>query len=445
MSNAPVARHRSIVLIDDDIVTNRARHNISYEWGTPGDESSIYATHEIIESSAGNEVHFKNQVMDDMVVPRYKTRSAKGEIFNNALEVSSEELIDQKCFFRSARLYGVSPTSDPENFLMDVGYYWEGDYPSSVFTQKSPYELTFDGVPDIDVAQMQQLAVTRSFANIDFSEANLLETLGEMDETVRFMRHTFVKAIRIFRAVKRWDLKYLRREISLKELRDRYMECRYAIRPLIYDVKRTSAAITAGTLLSNRFTFRASETETDSFSEDVGGYSSFDFVKKSSKTVNVRAGVLVAMEDLSTLTIWGIDRPIEAMWELTPFSFIADWFFNIGHTISSFTPKPGVKNLASWVTVEEIDHCEIRSDWSSGSNSSSGYSYPVDFGTRINNVLVSRTVRKFTRVPSPNRSLLPTLSVRLSAFKLLDLAIIGKTLFSKKRDKSLKMAMYRRS
>jgi hypothetical protein len=129
------------------------------------------------------------------------------------------------------------------------------------------------------------------------------------------------------------------------------------------------------------------------------------------------------------------------MWELTPFSFIADWFFNIGQTISSWTPNPGVKELASWVTTVEEDFCEITSP--AFARTYDVYTYEDSYSG--SGIKMSKKVKTITRTPSPTKSIMPRFKLKLNAFKLLDLAIIGKTLFSKKRDRALKVAMYRRS
>jgi hypothetical protein len=42
-----------------------------------------------------------------------------------------------------------------------------------------------------------------------------------------------------------------------------------------------------------------------------------------------------------------------AAWELIPFSFVADWFVNIGPYVRAITPKVGVHSLGSWTTTKD--------------------------------------------------------------------------------------------
>jgi hypothetical protein len=419
-----------------------SKTNISYAWGTPGDVSTVYGTEEVIPHTKTFSMDYESKTMNDYVVPRFKTRSAKGEIFNNPLVSTRTIYKDLACTRIIKRLNAMRPDSGQTDLVMPVGYIYDGEYSSSYFIGINAYALNFSDVPNVDATRLQQLAVTGAHANVDFSEASLYETFGEMDETVAFVRHTFKRALKIFRAVKKFDLKLLRKEIKPQELADRYMECRYAIRPLVYDVRNAVAAFTVGIPGKNRFTFRDTETETLADMRTYeGGNSMFEMIKLSRKTVNCRAGVLTELRELSQTQIWGLDKPLEAMLELTSFSFIADWFFNIGQTLSSFTPNPGVKELASWVTTVEHSYCEITA--APFSNSYETYTYADSYS--CSGLHLSKEVIATTRTPSPTKSIMPKFVLRLNAFKLLDLAIIAKTLFSKDRDKALKVAMYKRS
>jgi hypothetical protein len=293
---------------------------------------------------------------------------------------------------------------------------------------------------------MKQLAVTTAHANVDFSEAAILATVGEMGDTVKFLTSSFYKAMKIFKAVKKLDLLYLRKQISLKELRDRYMEYRYAIRPLMHDIKDISNAL-RHQKNSDRYTFRGFETAEKSFESDdiLWDMSGYDMIvrDKCTRTVNVRAGVMVSLDQTATPSVWGLDQPIEAIWELTPFSFIADWFFNIGQTIASWTPNVGVHELASWVTVKDVIHSERRVVDSYTTNSDAEYDYSNH--AHVSNCFIEFDKTIVERFVNPTKSFVPHIKVKLDALKLLDLAIICKTLMGNTRKRSNRIAMYQRS
>jgi hypothetical protein len=43
-----------------------------------------------------------------------------------------------------------------------------------------------------------------------------------------------------------------------------------------------------------------------------------------------------------TLHQWGLDNPLLIAWELVPFSFVVDWFVNVGDVLSSLTDFAGM-------------------------------------------------------------------------------------------------------
>lgn len=46
-------------------------------------------------------------------------------------------------------------------------------------------------------------------------------------------------------------------------------------------------------------------------------------------------------------------RPLNTAWELVPYSFVVDWFMDIGGAINAFTPIPGVDIRASGYSIKE--------------------------------------------------------------------------------------------
>lgn len=138
--------------------------------------------------------------------------------------------------------------------------------------------------------------------------------------------------------------------------------------------------------------------------------------------------MLTAIEEISNISRWGLDQPVEALWEIVPYSFICDWFFNVGKTIASWTPNIGFKQLASWVTVSNTVS-------QSRKVARAEFTYPVLSDTVSKYISItggnctSITTAKY-RLPNPMLSIVPRFTPRLDAAKLLDLVIIGKKLLS---------------
>jgi hypothetical protein len=121
------------------------------------------------------------------------------------------------------------------------------------------------------------------------------------------------------------------------------------------------------------------------------------------QTVKVRANILYEIDNRQHFGLSFQEIPI-AVWELLPYSFVADWFFNIGDYVQAITPKPGVKLLGGSYTVE-IDAKSEGSTTLTGTNTSAfSVNTPGSYPTSI-----SRQVKY--RVPGMGRPTLTTTSV----------------------------------
>lgn len=382
--------------------------------------------HFVYNISKGSGRHFETQTMSDVETPGFKRKSKEGCIINSPMTSSREILRDIPVTLDS--LYYYHHYSGFKR-----GNHYTGEISASVAVGFNGSLDSFSVPMDdsIDVEDVKAIAVSKAHSNIGLQETAALVTLGEGKETVKFLTNTVRHAVRIFYAIRRLNFKYLRKQISRKELEKRYMEYRYALRPLANDVQTTAQAFKADVKNHTRQTFRgfaqrsvSNNPKTSTVSWD---YVKFDKTLKAERSVKARAGVLCAIEHVNELALWGLDRPFEAVWDLIPFSFIADWFFNIGSVIGSFTPNYGIRDLASWVVIEE----KTRYEWKvSNIRAPSLPAYYTTISTGGSGGILSREIVRKTRVVGPKRSFIPRLDVNLDGLKLLDLSIIAKSLAS---------------
>jgi hypothetical protein len=272
-----------------------------------------------------------------------------------------------------------------------------------------------------------------------------LVAVAESQKTMVSMALILKRLIKIIRLIKSAQFAKLRNEISFKELEGRYMEIRYAIRPLMYDCKGIVDALTREpNSKPKRQTFRGSTTYSDGDTDygerplvmntNKGIFSATCHeTSKWSRDIIVRAGVLTELQESSQLNIWGLTQPIESAWELVPFSFIVDWFFNVSDVLGSWSPDYGFHTLASWYTVTMTEYqytSRYYSDCTVESHTGDTPNYQaVAYLRDLRDCYYERTVTTVVRVPEPSRAGVPRLNVRLDAFKLTDLLIIARKLW----------------
>lgn len=351
--------------------------------------------------------------MHDVVTPRFKQRVAKGEIINNPMLQKMQSVED------SQMLISLNWDNFDSNGKLISGVVREGPtrWAASLSLKAEEHPPL-----EINTESVTSRAVSQAHANCDLSEAAILATVGELDSTVKGLAQILRRCYGIFRSVRKLDVLALKGQIKPRELADRYMEYRYALRPLYYDAQQLTSAFKTNHTIGSRQTFRGFAEDSV---EDSGTYT-HEYDNKthtvswtSKRTFTARAGVLCCITDDSKDLVFGARNVPQSMWELVPFSFIVDWFWNVGNIISSFSPKVGLDELASWVVTTDVTSFTANVSLSDYENPSKTTKWYVGGSGDY----FSNTLEK-TRIVNPARGILPRLNVRLDPWKLLDLHII---------------------
>lgn len=380
----------------------------------------------------------ERQTIEDMVIPNYRVRSARGEIFNNPCIRSTKKIVAPYWY---ADFHWNDPYYGPNE---QVGFF--SPLPSFQNGSNSLLSMGDFGISQTwtsDVPDLESeigIAANAAYAGVDASEMAALASIGEMQETVSSLISISRRAIKILRAIRKRDLKTLEKEVSFGDLQDRWMEARYAIRPLIYDAYGLMAAA-ARKYESTRQTSRgyspgiefgvSDTTSAVAIVLPVGAFTA-TIRRKQRATVKVQAGVLYTylLDRLGSLQAFGFDQPLEALWELLPSSFIYDWFFDIGNTLAAWTENVGCKVLSSWVTT--IAEMWVEYSYVSGLPPSN-VNWIGNPSTYATHSLIPQpltyTERVVTRSPGDYRSITPHWNLKLNVPKLIDLGIIGKNKF----------------
>lgn len=368
----------------------------------------------------------ESKQMQDVVTPRFHLLRNKGHIINNpySQEITMEWISP---VVRTQNLITYSVSCSPQKNV------YNGWRLSGSVNWASYFQSSYLPAPDLDALAIRDIAITNAFAKNSVNDAMIGATIGEMRETVSSLAKIFARAVKIIIALKKFNVKSLAKEITPKELAARYMEARYAIRPLVYDTLQIINALN-NTERPRRWTIR--DFATDSASATRAGHVSINngYVKvftdqTVAREINARSGVMSVIDRISTLQKWGADKWASTAYELMPLSFVLDWFFNVGKVISSWEPTIGMKHLASWVVVTDT------TTYSSVVSGTECLWPTVKIQEKLFTASGSATkVYKLKyRVPNPSRPVLPRWNVQLDALKILDLGLILKGALSSKR------------
>lgn len=382
------------------------------------------------------------KVMHDEVTPNFFTRIKKGEIINNPFDSSETTLSDVPCVYEVGRIYPYDTYCGPTPTALWRGTVTTGTIATSLFLGSPPSSQYLLPKPDVNIASLIDLAVTQAWARCDLSEVDTLLMISESRETILSLVSIFKKVLWLNQTLRLKNLSALARFRSLiktqhgvsvqKVLAQNYMEARYAMRPLFYDVVGCLNAYHNRVKTGDRLTFRGYATDSDKDNDDLlyeDANRKLFLRATAERTVTVRSGVLTQVRNLSKLNVWGFDKIAEGIWDRIPYSFVIDWFINVGQTIASLTPEAGLSTLASWYVVNDTTY---RHTAVVGSEPKMCQAQDIYCVGDISGGSISALEIEKCRVPSPTRSWYPTFKLKLDGAKLLDLVIILKQLFTRK-------------
>ncbi|DAD51563.1 maturation protein [ssRNA phage Esthiorhiza.3_4] len=170
--------------------------------------------------------------------------------------------------------------------------------------------------------------------------------VGELAETIRMIRRPAQSLRHGIDQYVQTARKVARRTSGLgrsKALTGTWLEYQYGWRPLISDIQQASEALASqGRKIKLEFVKAHGSADSSSFvngSEVVFGRGvDYSFTRKAKTSVRYMAGVsMFSDQPVPTMSHWGLDgfSFFPTVWNLIPYSFLVDYFSNIGKIIDA--------------------------------------------------------------------------------------------------------------
>lgn len=401
-------------------------HPISYGKGSAGSLTS--------HSYVGTD-----ELMKDVPQPGFARLQAEGKIMIHDLEVTKTRRKSTP-----ARIdVMMSHYADQEYKL-----WYRGDYALDSEFGFNP-QL---GIDDSIMDSLMNEATAAAHANAFQNDAMILATLGEAQKTIGFIADSLRAGVAILNGVRELtrnparQLNRLARRFGGKAPRtvqQAWLGYRYGLRPLMYDIQNLEKALTG----QRPFRHIAKALRTD-FREATlvapHGGSNIAVPGYYSRKPNIRlrmqdtqrisyyasAGLVLQSElsDISTLDRLGVKALTPSAWELVPYSFIVDWFWNTADYWSQFQPKP-FKVMSGWKTRKTVDELRRVSNPGIGYGAEGMhflaepqfYSFYHDWQPTYSGGECSTETIRIEREQSTTPAAIPSLDIRLDVAKLVDL------------------------
>jgi hypothetical protein len=298
-------------------------------------------------------------VMSDNVTPGYRKLRSRGVIVMNPMTLTRTTYENS-----GDALWEVN---DPGGW--GVGSL-KGDALSCAFDGIPGGGSSSNGVPHIDDGWQQRArdnALIKAYSTMNSSPVMGGEILSEVGKSVNMLRHPFKSAVSLIWDIRRRKSRLIRSGLTAaRASAQAWLEYRYGWKPLILDsieIMRSTMRIAT----ESREGFRvargsAKDGRTYAIPYDapiIGGAWRVAGMKTGTAEIAAHAGILykqapssVPAEISRTL---GLDaRSIPGtLWELTPYSFVVDWFVGVGPWIEAVMPRSDISVISSWLTTVE--------------------------------------------------------------------------------------------
>jgi hypothetical protein len=296
--------------------------------------------------------------MSDYVVPRFLSRQKAGEkFFNNMFK--EEVTIASTGFGFSATSIPVScsTTGSHSNYTMSEPLIAKGIPLHLPDSKGNSLPVMSYAVSDDEILRIQKLVSTETWAKRGASDSDIWESLAEYNQVMELVnvRLGSLKDLssRLLNSATR---SVFSRDIT-KSVSGGYLMYRYGILPLMSDIRNLLSSLSKASgkkevTVRAYSELKASKTVPGTFDHGILRVT-YDNVIDDFVTVR---GMSLDEGFVSLANNLGLSSKGLMMlpWQLTGYSFVADWFANLGSYIQSTLPTLGWKQLGSCLVTTRV-------------------------------------------------------------------------------------------
>lgn len=307
--------------------------------------------------------------MSDIEVEDFYLRRDRGELISNPMS-SFKYVAGQKPASTSFRMIAPATWKHSEKntlYVRPVNYMvygtqsslWPGYAYSWLDNRKQIYVMD-DRLSDVDEAHTSLAAqLSHGVASILVTLAEGHKTLRMITDAVKFLRKPVRDAARDAGFSGKWWLDPNKRRQILDSASDAWLQGRYGWRPFVYDVMSMIDA--ASTDIIYRKTERGGfvpvevgvpYTQTFANLYPISGVGRLqykvvgDVVLTSKISFGQTADFRIPIQNAGH--VWGAYSLTNVAWELVPYSFVVDWFINLGDAFDSLWAYALIHERIGW-------------------------------------------------------------------------------------------------
>jgi len=316
-------------------------------------ESNLYNscnTSWVVDFTSGNCYVGDRSTMTDVVVPRFNARRNKGEIFFNPMSSRKESYSitgGNGIHVRRLETHSCSGIPRSAEFKFDSNEIVR--VVTNLATRISPnYIPVARLINDSDMSSAITEVATKVSSGRGRSDSNLSEDIAEFDKSLGMLSSINHD---IKNALTRVPSKMIGSAANI------YLLARYGLKPLFgsaSSIVQSFGQITERVRRTTRSQIVLNDTQNSSLIQ-TGTYADRNVLSVDKHTIVLRG---VSLDEFITSAAYEAGFHLKGLltlpWELVPYSFVVDWFANVGDFIGALTPTPNFNQLGSCLTVRSI-------------------------------------------------------------------------------------------
>jgi hypothetical protein len=246
---------------------------------------------------------------------------------------------------------------------------------------------------------------SRFFERLKGQKINLAQVFAERNQTAKLIGDSAIKIADIIMRLRKGDVAGALGEVgpdfnnyknnrrnrgkkkkAVQKHASQGLAVQYGIKPLMGDCFGAAQALGDATLNLPKPT-RLKSKGSQNFSTGTSTQSGYSIEKRATDSYYEYKVMCTLVVDgaINSFSALGLTNPAALAWELLPWSFVADWFFDIGSLVSSWDATLGVQFVSGGEVRYENSRLTREVSFIDGGPYSGGYS---GLSTRV---LISRT------------------------------------------------------
>jgi len=297
--------------------------------------------------------------MEDTTTTKFRSRRAKGETFFNPMQKWDYAV---SCSGTGGTVEGDTVSCSTNG----AKAFWEARGP---WLSTAIPSMMFDGVlvPTVnyalsssDVSRLGTEVCTDVLSKRGRSDSNLWETMAEYDQAVGMLKPSMRKLVLTLDRAARASQRGRIARYALTSASSLWLQYRYGIKPIIADMEHILKTLRN---FSSRLERRSTRSSKSLYGTSIVTGSMLiptnvqvDWTCSVEDRVTVRAMSLDEIDTTFYKEVGFGEKSLATLpWELVPYSFVVDWFLNVGDYLNALVPAGnGWKALGSCMTVDRV-------------------------------------------------------------------------------------------